>query len=314
MKKNYLLTAFFCLIAVFTFVNCGGDSSDSEEGPQISVQVQDIEIEAAGSTRTINVTSNTNWTASTSVGWIEIRQGNGSQNSSFTIIVLQNTESERTAWIHVQVNRGTASQDIKVTQKGAITPSLTVDPKSLSFTATGGENSFTITSNTSWTVSSDQSWCTVSPTSGSNDGTVTIKADENKSTTSRSANITVKYGDKSEPVTVSQAAADVQLSVAPISLSFTENGGSEDITITCNSDWTVSSNQTWCTVSPASGSSNGKVTVTAIANDSNGERSATITVKSGNVTQEISVTQAAKPEEGIGRNDYDDDVNLDKNK
>lgn len=322
MNKKFVYNLFTGLCAVLFFANCGGDSG-GDEGPSLNVTPSNVTLEATGSEQTsINVESNSSWevTKDANASWLTIGSSRGTKNGSFNIWAQDNTTGvERSATITVSVSRSDYYKTVTIRQKASSnpptpTPSLEVSKNSVSLSATGGEDSFTIKSNTSWTVSSNQSWCTVSPTSGNNDGTVSIKVDENKNTTTRSANITVKYGDKSETVTVSQAAADVQLAVSPTSLSFTENSGSEDITITCNSDWTVSSNQTWCTVSPASGSNNGKVTVTVIANDSNSERSATITVKSGNVTQEVSVTQAAKPEEGIGRNDYDDDINLDKNK
>lgn len=321
MKRKSIISVLSSLCAILFLANCGGGGDSGNDGPTLNVSSTNITLDAKGSAQTISVSSNTSWTVQREDSWINCSPMDGTGGASITITASENTGDERYTRLKITDKTGRATAEVRITQKGGgttppptPTPTLEVNKNSVSFSATGGNDSFTITSNTSWTVSSNQTWCTVSPTSGSNDGTVTIKADENKSTTSRSANITVKYGDKSETVTVSQAAADVQLAVSPTSLSFTENGSSEDITITCNSDWTVSSNQTWCTVSPASGSSNGKVTVTAIANDSNNNRSATITVKSGNVTREVSVTQAAKTDDvNIGRDDYDNDINLDNN-
>ena len=316
MKRETILSVFSSLCIMLFFANCGGGGDSDNDGPTLNVSPSNVILDAEGTSQTVSVSSNTSWTVQREDSWINCSPMDGSGGASIKISASKNTGEERSTRIKITDKTGRATAEVRITQKGAETPpptpTLEVSKNNVSFSATGGNDSFTITSNTSWTVSSDQTWCTVSPTSGSNGATVTIKVDENKNTTSRSANITVKYGDKSVTVTVSQAAADVQLSVAPTSLSFTENGGSEDITITCNSDWTVSSNQTWCTVSPASGSNNGKVTVTVIANDSTSERSTTITVKSGNVTQEVSVTQAAKAEDvNIGRDDYGDDINLD---
>ena len=315
MNKKTLLCAFSGLCALLLLANCGGDSES--DGPTLSVSPIAVTLEADGTGQTISVTSNTSWTVRADDSWLTCSPSGGSGGASITIRASVNTGETRYSKLTFTDKTGRATAEVRVTQKAGTappTPTLSVSKSSVSISATGGNDSFTITSNTSWTVSSDQTWCTVSPTSGSNDGTVTIKADENKNTTTRSATITVKYGDKSETVTVNQSAADIVLKVSSTSLSFAENGGSENISITCNSDWTVSSNQSWCTVSPASGSNDGTVTVTVSANDSNSERSASITIKSGNVTQEVSILQAAKPEDGIGRDDYGEDTNLDKNK
>ena len=68
-----------------------------------------------------------------------------------------------------------------------------------------------VTSNDSWTVSSNQSWCTVSPTSGSNNGTIKVTTSKNTSYSSRTATLTIKgkNSGKSVTVSVSQEAGTV---------------------------------------------------------------------------------------------------------
>ena len=83
-----------------------------------------------------------------------------------------------------------------------ITPALSISPDSLNFAATGGEQTFTITSNTDWTVDNTSSWLTVSPASGSNDTTVVVTAAANTATTQRTAILTVN-GTGVDPVTIS---------------------------------------------------------------------------------------------------------------
>ncbi len=82
------------------------------------------------------------------------------------------------------------------------------------------------------------------------------------------------------------------LSVSPTSLSYTVNGESKTVTVTCNTSWTATSSASWLTVSPASGSNNGTITARASANTAASQRTATITVSANGVTsQTISVTQ-----------------------
>lgn len=77
------------------------------------------------------------------------------------------------------------------------------------------------------------------------------------------------------------------------SLSFTKDGGSSTVSVTSNTDWTVSDDADWLTTSTQSGKGNGSVTVTAAANTTYEARTATITVTAGTVTKNISVTQDA---------------------
>lgn len=84
---------------------------------------------------------------------------------------------------------------------------LTVDPESLPFDASGGEKSFTITSNTSWTVKSNsEEWCLIkSEPSGSNNGIVTVEVKKNSTgSPARDAIITILSSSKSCIVNVHQ--------------------------------------------------------------------------------------------------------------
>jgi hypothetical protein len=84
---------------------------------------------------------------------------------------------------------------------------LSVAPGAVNVAAAANSaDTFDITSNTSWTVTDNQSWLTVSPTSGSNNGTVTVTAQENTSASARTATVTVSAtGVPSQTVTVTQS-------------------------------------------------------------------------------------------------------------
>ena len=84
---------------------------------------------------------------------------------------------------------------------------LSVAPSAVNVAAAANSaGTFNITSNASWTVTDNQSWLTVSPTSGSNNGTVTVTAQENTSASARTATVTVSAtGVPSQTVTVTQS-------------------------------------------------------------------------------------------------------------
>src|SRR5215510_5109808 len=84
---------------------------------------------------------------------------------------------------------------------------LSVAPGAVNLAAAvNSADTFNITSNASWTVTDNQSWLTVSPTSGSNNGTVTVTAQENTGASARTATVTVSAtGVPSRTVTVTQS-------------------------------------------------------------------------------------------------------------
>lgn len=102
------------------------------------------------------------------------------------------------------VSKGVKGSGSEPTQESKV---LKSSVENLSFSSYSGNQSFAISSNTSWTISSDQSWCTVGSSSGSGSGTVTVRVSENTSTYSRTATITVRAGDISQTITVTQSGA-----------------------------------------------------------------------------------------------------------
>ena len=85
---------------------------------------------------------------------------------------------------------------------------VTVSPSSLNFPASGEQQTFTVSSNVDWTVSCDASWITISPSSGTNKGTITVTAEGNTAFSQRTATITVKGTNvTAKIITVTQAAS-----------------------------------------------------------------------------------------------------------
>ena len=73
----------------------------------------------------------------------------------------------------------------------------------------------------------------------------------------------------------------------PASLELGVDGGSQTLTFTANRDWTVSSSDSWVSVSPSSGKASDKpvsVTVRCNANTTYDDRSATVTIRMEGLT------------------------------
>ena len=75
------------------------------------------------------------------------------------------------------------------------------------------------------------------------------------------------------------------------------NGGTASITVTCTTDWIVTSDKSWARVSPGSGSGDGSVTVTFDSNSDTSQREVTLTGKTsdGTISKTLTIYQNGKP-------------------
>ena len=93
------------------------------------------------------------------------------------------------------------------------------------------------------------------------------------------------------------AAPEDYLSISTDEISFQTEGGSQDIKVSANTNWSVASNAEWCDCSPKSGTmgSGKNVSVTVTANNTGNQRSAELTFKAGSVSKKCIVQQEATP-------------------
>lgn len=169
---------------------------------------------------------------------------------------------------------------------------LLLSETSLNLSYKGDTKSFYITINTPWTISCSESWLTLTQNESSGKTRVEVKADANPSEYSRTANIIINYGGKSSYVRVTQEGIPViKLSTDKIDFAATPTG-SQTITIACNREWQASSNVSWLTVSPTKGNGDGTLTLTAEKNPTMDKRNAQVTLRYGDQTATIDVTQA----------------------
>ena len=94
-----------------------------------------------------------------------------------------------------------------------VTPKLDVDKAEVSLTAKAGEATVNVTSNQAWTATADADWVSVNPASGEGGAeavAVKVTAEDNTAETARTATVTVKAGELTKTVAVSQAAAEKQ--------------------------------------------------------------------------------------------------------
>lgn len=171
-------------------------------------------------------------------------------------------------------------------------PSLSISQASYSVTAEKQSLSLAISSNSSWTAVSDTDWCVPSVASGEGDYTLPVSIAANTSTSARSATLTIGYNNTKVPVTVKQAGAAAFISLSTTASNVAYNTESQVITVTSNTSWTVSSDQSWCSPTVTSGTGNKDLIVSLDGNITTSARTATLTFTAGTLSATTTIKQA----------------------
>ena len=261
----------------------------------LSVSPAELTFTANTESKSLDVTSNTAWTAASGASWAKLNKTNGSGNAQIAVTAEENTAiTQRSATITIKTADGKASATVKVTQSAA-NVIFSVDKNEHSVAAAGGDFSVKVTRNIGYKINAQPDWVkqTDKNTSGNTD-TYTFTAEANTSTEAREG-VIVFCNDNNEcvPVTVKQAGANATLSVSPASMTFTAKSESKTFTVTSNTDWTMTSDAAWVKLSATDGSGNAQVTVTAEENTATKQRIATITLKTkdGKTTATVKLSQ-----------------------
>ena len=249
--------------------------SQAGMAPTLAVTPPNQNVTSPAGNTSFTVTSNSSWIVASDQTWCTVTSA-GSGNGTIVATYTENTSAiARVANITVTV-AGISPVIVTVTQAG-ITPILAVTPPNQDVTAPAGITSFTVSTNTDWTASSDQGWCSVTP-SGAGSGALNATYQENLATNQRIANITVLVnGLGPVVVNVTQAGVTPTLLVTPPNRNVTIPAGATNFSVSSNSDWTATSDVTWCTVTP-SGSGNGTIDAVYGENTGMNPRTAIITV------------------------------------
>ena len=160
--------------------------------------------------------------------------------------------------LDVDLGTGNAKLELRnVFNIPALTEPIAPDPNQLAISSpsqsendASGSYTFTVFSNVAWTVSESSDFISVSPTSGSNNATLTVTYLENDTTESRSGSVTVEGGGFTRVHTLTQAGKEVQLTISSSSNTVTKEAGNYTIQILSNTDWIVTDDKSWISESP----------------------------------------------------------------
>lgn len=264
-----------------------------QEGSGLTVsQTTPIVVGREGGRVNMRIESDAPWIASySSYSWLSVTPEQGDAGTSDIVLEVSPNASAsgRTGYVQFMIGSSSVVQ-VKVEQAGIY---LNVSPSAVSFDADACSRDIEVGSNMEWKVLAKPDWVSASPENSKGDATLTLRAADNSLTASRSGVVTIGIEGLSiqQDITVSQKGRTFDNLIA--SLQFEAKSGSQTVTVTTDGSWTATSNQSWLTLSPASGKGTATVTATASENTTDQPREALVTVKVGNTEKTILVTQAA---------------------
>lgn len=268
------------------------------DDPFLTVDDHQADLNAeSGSSDTIHVTTNTDWTLTSNCGsdfTIIPTSGHGSAD----IIIIANSdnpslEDSIACTITIQ-GVGVNSETIGVVQH-AIIPLFTATPNNVLLTQQAfAANTFDIHSNLDWNLQCNESWLILSNDSGTGNATVTVTAlTANLATTERTATIHAVTDYVTTNITIRQAGLDLFLNITTDEITMGAPAGrTASFAVLSNVDWTISNNAAWLDVTPMAGSDNMTIQLTTNSENNIGtSRFAMLSITDGTRTKMVEVEQ-----------------------
>jgi hypothetical protein len=300
--------------ATITFV-CSADASKTvtvavtQSGADIYLtrtSSSPVSIAAAGGTVYVTLSSNDSYAVEipASASWLSAGTATHSGTGYIQPLtaVANTSSSSRSAVVTFRsVLSPAVTATVEIDQAG-IEQTMSVSPSTASVAATSGSTAVTVTASGSYTASYSAGWITVGDGSslGSSRYSHSISYTANTSVAPRSATVTFTLdanSAKTATYTITQSGADVTISVTSTPSTVASTGGSVDVGVSTNDDYTVSSSASWITAGTrtANGSNSYIQSLTIASNSSSSSRSATVTFRSTTNTSKfatVTVTQA----------------------
>ena len=277
----------FMVAAVIAFSSC----QEKKAEPSVKVNPTEVSSDAAGTSVDVTVTSNVAWTAESADKWVTVSPDNGVAGETKVTVTVKKNNSEDARETTVNFSGEGAVATVAVSQFGKDV--VTIDKKTYAATPAGGSDAVKVTANTDWTATSSAEWVTVTPAEGAaGEATATVTVAPNAAAEAREAKVTFVAGEAKAEYTVSQEAVSVTVSQSTVKVA--GEGAEATVTVTANAAWTATVDADWVTVDPIEGEAGAvEVTVAAEANDTEADRSATVTFAvNEDVTAVVTVSQA----------------------
>lgn len=220
--------------------------------PVLGIEVSPIVLDfgCTGETKPVVVTTEDDWTASTTAEWLSLSQTEGQGDAEVSVTASENPEYTPRQTTVVFVTSGGISSTLVVRQEATPDPHfLEASPLSFQFAKEGGEAVIHIGCDTEWLFDLSCDWLSISEMTGTGDATVTLMAEPNVVMEPRSSVFTIKSGFLSCEFTATQEAGDEMLfaEFTTDTVFVVAEGGVQHLELTSNSSWTLTASN-WITL------------------------------------------------------------------
>ena len=175
--------------------------------------------------------------------------------------------------------------------------SLELSTSDLVFMAEKGEKEFTISCNSDWTITNESQWCKTDETRGNGNATIKVTVDAYSDTEDRNTNLTIKAGDKTEVLTVTQKHGDAII-FSKSKFEVPQDGGNITIEVESNIDYVVTiptQFRSWIQKAPESKALETKnFSFIISANEEEDSRNGYILFSGNSLTDTVHIYQAQK--------------------
>ena len=287
-------------------IELSGTLTVSQEGatvvpdPVLTISAHETTMNANGGSAQVTVQTNRTWTATSDAAWITVDPASGiSGNVTVSIKAAANDTFEQRSG-KVTFKAENLTETFTLTEYAKKPASVSLSSDAFVFAADGGMNNLVVTSNVDWTATTQDSWLTVTPDSGiSGASAVVIKADANTESEPRTGSIVFTGDDATTTLMVTQlapASPEVpSLELSASTLTFSEEAGSNDISVIASIAWRASSDSNWITLTPTSGEGGTvNVRISVTANSAEADRGGKVTFTAGDLVRTLIVNQKGK--------------------
>ena len=258
---------------------------------RLDLSTYSVEFNANGGSRTIEIYTDGECKISTQPeSWANATiSGN-----SISLRVNENPGTKRSDYFVIK--SGSYEKRINISQAGKTATHLNVSSDNISYSYSGGTRTITVSTDGEWQISTGTAGWGHTSISGN---TITLRIDENTSSSSRTDYFVIKSGSKEKRINISQDGKPAtRLSVSTENVSFGKDGGRRTITVSTNGEWRIGvGTASWAHTSI----SGNTITLRVDKNDSGDERTDYFTVVAGDKDVRINITQAGGPSAEVNR-------------
>lgn len=271
------------------------------EDPVLGIEIapHSLDFVCTGETKTVAVTTEDAWTASSMAEWVTLSQNEGQGDAEVSVTLGENPlYTERQTSVMFTTAGGIQAM-LNIRQEASPDPHfLEASPLEFQFAKEGGESEITIGCDTDWQFDMDCEWLSLSQLSGTGNAVVVLTATANIINEPRTMSFHIKSGALNYQFDVRQEAGEEPLvaSFDMDTLYVDYTGGVRSLQLTSNTTWMI---QTSSWISMYAGTSGQGDALLNIVVDSNADPDDRLgyvnAVHNGQVLASLPVVQEGKP-------------------